>query len=142
MLINLILILIQTKWNSTYYIIDRLLQQQEPVCAVLIEVKKAAKIIVIKTLMKFLQPMVQITGAIGGEKLAIVSAVRPYCINFSHCTWLKVLQIQHLLNYKETLDGKPYSGVMNLIKTVCLLDPRFKALAFLAENDKKNVIKP
>ena len=80
MLINLILILIEdvtTKWNSTYYIIDRLLQQQEPVCAVLIEVKKAAKIIVTKTLMKVLQSMVQITKAIGDEKLVIVSAVKP-----------------------------------------------------------------
>ena len=35
-----------------------------------------------------------------------------------------------------------YNGVMNLINTACLLDPRFKALAFLADNDKKNIIKP
>ena len=33
-----------------------------------------------------------------------------------------------------------YNGVMNLINTACLHDPRFKALAFLAENDK-NIIK-
>ena len=30
---------------------------------------------------------------------------------------------------------------MNLINTASLLDPRFKALAFLTENDKKNIIK-
>ena len=48
-----------------------------------------------KTLIEVLQHMVQITEAIGGEKLVTVSAV--YCINFSHCTLLKVLQIQHLL---------------------------------------------
>ena len=33
-----------------------------------------------------------------------------------------------------------YNGVMNLINTACLLDPSFKALAFLAENNK-NIIK-
>ena len=34
-----------------------------------------------------------------------------------------------------------YNRIVNLINTACLLDPRFKALAFLAENDKKNIIK-
>ena len=63
--------------------IDRLLQQQQPVCAALIEVIKAdlmlsdAEITVMKTLMEVLQPMVQITEAIGGEKLVTVSAVKP-----------------------------------------------------------------
>ena len=60
--------------------IDRLLQQQQPVCAAFIEVKKAnlmpsdAEITVMKTLMEVLQPMVQVTEAIGGEKLVTVSA--------------------------------------------------------------------
>ena len=30
-----------------------------------------------------------------------------------------------------------YNGVVNLINTACLLDLRFKALAFLSDNDKK-----
>ena len=58
---------VTTRWNSTYYMIDRLLQQQQPVCAALIKVKKAdlmpsdTEITVMKALMEILQPMVQIT---------------------------------------------------------------------------------
>ena len=55
---------------------------------------------------------------------------------------MKVIQNRHLLKLERNPDIKDcYNGVINLINTACLLDPRFKALAFLADNDKKNIIK-
>ena len=131
--------------------IDRLLQQQQPVCAALIEVKKAdltpsdGEITVMKTLMEVLQPIVQITEAIGGEKLATVSTVRPLLHKLLSLHLIESSSDSPLAKtIKKTLmaDLKDrYNGVMNLINTACLLDPRFKTLAFLADNDKKKILK-
>ena len=139
---------VTTRWNLTYYMIDRLLQQQQPICAALIEVKKAdlmpsdTEITVMKTLMEALQPMVQITEAIGGEKLVTASAVRPLLHKLLSLHLIESSSDSPLAKtIKKILMGDlkdRYNGVMNLINTACLLDPRFKALAFLADNDKKN----
>ena len=98
-----------------------------------------------KMLMEVLQPIVQITETIGDKKLMTVSAVRPILYKL-----LSLHLIEHSSDspltktIKKTLmaDLKDRcNGVMNLINTACLLDPRFKDLEFLAENNKKNIIK-
>ena len=87
----------------------------------------------------------KITEVIGGEKLETVLAVRPLLHKLLSLHLIEGSSDSPLAKtIKKTLMGDlkdHYNGVMNLINTACLLDPRFKALAFLADNDKKNIIK-
>ena len=63
--------------------LSRLLQQRQPLCAALIEIKKTdlmpsdAEYSSMETFLQVLQPIVEITGTLGGEKLVAISAVRP-----------------------------------------------------------------
>ena len=73
---------VTTRWNSLYYTVGHLLQQHQPLCATLIEIKKTdlmpndAEILMIETFL-VLEPILKITEMLGGEKLVAISAVRP-----------------------------------------------------------------
>lgn len=132
--------------------IDRLLQQQQSLCAALIEVKKTelmssdSEITALEIFMKVLQPIVQITEAIGGESLVTISAVRPLLHKLlslhlpescSDSPLAKTLKNTLMTDLKDRYSEME---VMSLINKACLLDPRFKSLAFLAESDKKDTV--
>ena len=63
--------------------LKRLLQQRQPLCATLIEIKKIdfmpsnTEISTMETFLEVLQPIVEITETLGGEKLVTIPAVRP-----------------------------------------------------------------
>ena len=63
--------------------LDRLLQQHQPLCAALIEIKKTelmpsdAEISAMETFLEVLKPIVEITETLGGERVVTISAVRP-----------------------------------------------------------------
>jgi len=70
--------------------LKRLLQQHQPLCATLIEIKKTdlmpsdSQISTMETFLEVLQPIVQITQTLGGEKLVMISIVRSlFYTNFS-----------------------------------------------------------
>ena len=71
---------VTTRWNSSYYMLSCLLQQRQPLCAALIEIKKTdlmpsdAEYSSMETFLQVLQPVVEITETLGGEEL---SAIRP-----------------------------------------------------------------
>ena len=65
------------------FIVSCLLQQRQPLCAALIEIKKTdlmpsdAEYSSMETFLQVLQPIVEITKTLSGEKLVTISAVRP-----------------------------------------------------------------
>ena len=74
---------VSTRWNSSYYMVCRILEQQQPLCATLLEIHKAELMPTdteFKTLEEFvdtMKPLVDITEAIGTEKWISVFTIRP-----------------------------------------------------------------
>ena len=105
-----------------------------------------SEITALETFMEVLQPIVQITEAIGGESLVTISAVRPLLHEFLSLQLTDSSSDSPLVKaIKKTLmadlkDHYSEMEVMSLINKACSLDPRFKSLAFLAESDKKGII--
>ena len=62
---------------------ERILEQQQPLCAALLELKKddlmpsEKEFSTLEHFTEFMKPMVEITEAIGGEKWVTISAIRP-----------------------------------------------------------------
>ena len=103
-----------------------------------------AEISTMETFLEVLQPIVEITETLGGEKLVTISATRPLLY--------KLLSIHLVENSSDSLLAKTmkeimmgdlkdrYDDVMSLINKACFLDPRFKALAFMTDSDKSFTI--
>ena len=62
---------VSTRWNSVYYMAERLLSQQQPVCATLLELHKGdmmpsdAEFFTLELFVKVIQSLVDITEIIG-----------------------------------------------------------------------------
>jgi len=73
-----------TRWNSTYnyYMIERILEQQQPVSSTLAQLRKGdlmptdTEISTLHDFVQFMKPFVQMTEAIGGEKWVTILSVR------------------------------------------------------------------
>ena len=78
---------VTTRWNSSYYMFSRLLQQCQPLSAAVIKIKKTdlmpsdTEYSSMETFLQVLQPIVEIIETLGGEKLVTISAVRPFLLN-------------------------------------------------------------
>jgi len=64
-----------TRWNSTYYMAERILSQQQPLCAALLELCKGdlmpsdTEFTMLELFTKVMQPLVRITETVGAEIL-------------------------------------------------------------------------
>ena len=74
---------VSTRWNSAYYMAERVLSQQQPLCATLLEVHKGdmmpsnSEFNTLEVIVKVMKPLVEITEAIGAEKWVTISVIRP-----------------------------------------------------------------
>ena len=72
-----------TRWNSSYYMIQRVLEQQQPLCATLLELKKGdlmptdVEFANMELFVQIMNPIVEITEALGAQKYVTISMVRP-----------------------------------------------------------------
>ena len=70
-----------TRWNSTYYMIERVLEQQQPLCAALLALKKGdlmpsdTEFAVMETYVEIMKPLVTVTEGIGAQKWVTISSV-------------------------------------------------------------------
>ena len=72
---------VATRWNSSYYIMKRILEQQQPLSATLSQLRKSdlmptdSEINTMYDFVQFMKPFVEMTEAIGSEKWASISSV-------------------------------------------------------------------
>ena len=72
-----------TRWNSLYYMVQRVLEQQEPHCATLSELKKGdlmpsdVEFSIMESYVEIMKPLVEITESIGAKKWVTISTIRP-----------------------------------------------------------------
>ncbi|XP_051801787.1 zinc finger BED domain-containing protein 4-like [Acanthochromis polyacanthus] len=138
-----------TKWSSTYDMVERFLEQQQAVCAVLIEdrkkwhlMPKEADITTLEIVKNFLEPLSPFTDALSGEKNTTLSSVLPVMWKIS--TYLSDEQDDSALAgqmkraIRDYLDEHYQDKKLQLLlNTATYLDPRFKDSFVSLEDDVK-----
>ena len=142
---------VATRWNSSFYMMERILKQQQPLCAALLELRKTdllpsdTEISTMEVFVEILRPFVEVTEVMGGEKTVSISAVRPLL----H----KLLTKSLLVKPYDAKLAKSIKGVVlkdlesryndistnQLLNKACFLDPRFKTLGFLSDQQKQTI---
>lgn len=140
---------VSTRWNSSYYMIDRILTQQQPLCATLLEVKRGdlmpsdSEFTVMETYVKVMKPLVEITEIMGAQKWVTISAVRPLLhkllnVSFVSSVGDSVVERSMKQAMKQNLSSR-YQGTTEFLNKACFLDPRFRSLPFLSSDEKEVV---
>lgn len=135
-----------TRWNSSYYMVQRILQQ--PLCACLLDLRKGdlmpsdREFAVMESYCKAMKPLVETTEAVGAEKWITISHVRPllhkllttYLIPVESDTHVeKALKRVTLNNLSDCYTGE----TLELLNKASFLDSCFKSLLFLSEEERR-----
>ena len=141
---------VSTRWNSSFYMVSRILEQQQPLCAAFLQLKKTdlmpsdAEFSTMEAYVDVMKPLVTITEAIGAEKWVTISTVRPilYKLLNSHLeeaptdTQLcKKMKSAMLTDLKIWLS---HSIMLQLCKAA-FLDPQLKELPFLSYSERNEI---
>ena len=135
---------VETRWNSTYNMLERICEQQASICAALVDLKRVdlmlqdSDVKIMENLVEILKPFFQITETICGENYTTVSSIKPLLHHLLNTALdprsndlgaikqLKEAVKQNLQQrYQDTETAK-------LLDIACFLDPRFKELPFLS----------
>lgn len=146
---------VQTRWNSTYYMIDRFVEMQTSIRGTLGLLDNAPDTLrpedwtILQDLIKILKPFVEATKAISGQKymtaslvIVIVQGLYKVCNSLikMNLSPRALLVAKKLLSNMDARDGfKNCEKSMTLSKCT-FLDPRFKHLPFMNMNPIKNEI--
>lgn len=142
---------VATRWNSAYYMVSRVIEQQQPVCATLLELKKTDlmpsdnEFSSMETYVNIMKPLVMITEAIGAEQWVTISTVRPilYKLMTSHLVETSNdTQLGKRMKHEMLTDlRKRYTeDTMLLLSQAAFLDPRMKSLPFLSASKRTEII--
>ena len=140
---------VATRWNSSYYMTERILNQQQPICATLMELRKGESMPTdaeFKTeyFVEVMKPFVDITEALGAEKWVTVSSLIPLLYKILNI-YLKISSTDNrvVVTMKEAMYNdlsSHYHGTQCIIlNKSALLDPRFKSLPFLKPEEKNDI---
>ena len=141
-----------TRWNSTFYsayMIERVLEQQQPLCAALLALKKGdlmpsdTEFAVMETYIQVMKPLVTITKAIGAQKWVTISIVCPLLHKLLNITLTEKdgdTQQQKATKSAMRMNlQNRYTGELDLLLSkAAFLDPRMKNLAYLSDDREKN----
>ena len=138
-----------TRWNSTYDMVDRVMEQQTPICATLVEVKrmdllpKDGEFSLLEAVLKVLKPFKDVTVQISAEKYVTVSAIRPLLhhlidtvlkVEDSDLAPIKGMKLDMARNLNTRYQE---SATVELLDLACFIDPRFKTMPFMEEDEKE-----
>ena len=129
---------------------ERVLNQQQPICATLMELKKGdlmSTVGELKTLehfIKVMKPFVKITEALGAEKWVTISSLTPLLYKILN-VYLKVSSDNDkvVVSMKEAMYcdlSSRYRGTQCLVlNKAAFLDASFKSLPFLKPEEKDDI---
>ncbi|KAF0748355.1 zinc finger BED domain-containing protein 4-like, partial [Aphis craccivora] len=150
---------VQTRWNSTYYMLNRFIELEIPIIGTLGLLNKASQTLnsdewtIIKELCTVLRPFEEATRAVSCESYMTASIVIVLTQGLLNaCKKLHTMEFNErtLIIIKQLLDKIENRGVWKNVdrsKTLCrctFLDPRFKNIPFnnnsLSETTKNEII--
>ena len=140
-----------TRWNSAYYMIKRMLEQQQPLCATLLELHKGdvwptdTELKTLEGFVMVMEPLVEITEAIGADKWVTISTLRPILHKLLETHLLPTSDDNDLVKSMKKvmlndLKERYTDDTLKLLTKATLLDPRFKTLKFLSQSDRRSAI--
>ena len=131
--------------------IQRVLEQQQPLCATVLELKKGdliptdVELTNMEIFVEIMKPIVEITEALGTQKYITTSVIRPLLHKLlnnilknsdSDCRFTKMMK----LRMKENLHDRYTGPTLELLNKVAFFDPRFKSLNFVADSERERTI--
>ena len=140
-----------TRWNSTFYMVNRVLEQQQPICATLLELRRGdlmpsdSEFATLESYRDIMKPLVDITEAIGAEKWVTVSTIRPILHKLLnvHLKLSPGRDSQVVRAMKEAISSdlsKRYTdSTLEILAKATFLDPRFKTLQFLKPEERREI---
>lgn len=142
---------VATRWNSTYYMITRIIEQQQPICAKLLAIRKGelmptdSEFATLEAFISVMKPLVEITEAIGGEKWITISTIRPILHKLLKSSFVPSsddsAQVKSFKKVLLTDLQDRYTGdVLMFLSKATMLDPRFKGLKFLTREERDDVV--
>lgn len=143
---------VPTRWNSTYYMLQRFVELEEAVKSTLAVIKKELPPLApddwndIKELSHILKPFEDATKSLSGELYCTASLVIPIC-NGMKKLFAKLAKKKFSNSIKKVLaviedEFRERLGNMEKSTTLAVctfMDPRFKNLAFSSESTAENV---
>lgn len=144
---------VSTRWNSAYNMVERLLEQQPAVCAALLSPRVRKKDSDVATLTEAdisnaedlitaLKPMKDATTLMSQKKNPTVSLIAPVHAKLIQNTKPSAEDLPLVWDVKKAINedlSKRYTTEqeINTLHTASALDPRFKALPFLSEEERE-----
>ena len=142
---------VQTRWNSSYYMAERIILMQQPLSATLYAIRKGdlmpsdSEFIILEEFIATMKPIVEITEAIGGEKWVTISTVRPLLHklleDYLNCKPLdSKLKKDMKTAMADNLAGQYVQSALMFLNISTFLDPRFKLPTFLTDEEKEPLL--
>ena len=142
---------VQTRWNSSYYMAERIILMQQQLSATLYAIRKGdlmpsdSKFIILEEFIATMKPIVEITEAIGREKWVTISTVRPLLHklleDYLNCKPLdSKLKKDMKTAMVDSLAGRYVQSALMFLSISTFLDPRFKLPTFLTDEEKKPLL--
>ena len=141
-----------TRWGSTLSMLQRLIEQQTAISAVLVEGKDRHLMLesgdweVVEMLVELLKPFQQATTVMGAVRYPTLSTVKPLLHKLLTKT-LKITQEDTATSkavkqeIKKDLDDRYHKpAVEKIINRATFLDPRYKELPFLDSYSKREIV--
>lgn len=146
-----------TRWNSTYYMLERFIQLEEAIKSTIAIIEKELPVLtvdewkIIKELCLALKPFDDASKTLSGDKYCTTALVIPICSGLQNI-YLKLLNQRRFSEVVNDVVQLFHSGLQqrlgnversNTLSTSTFLDPKFKQIAFsdkvIAESTKNRL---